>query len=263
MHRNRKRHIIKNIPFMKQATFTVSLLFLLVPFAKSQNKHNNELATFNWHSGLCTHTGSYNPKKHTKEQLQNTLEFIQLSGSVLLNTDATAFQPGDIQKLSIEKLEEEYTKKKGNYQKKIVVAEPIWENLKKQIIQALDEEYELKKITIQAFSNPNTLLNSKFAPYCSDYVKALTSFDTTTLLNSWKKMSVAHSKNNANPKKFMEDFMLKYNSTDKMSYAKIELMTFGWWNCANSRIFHVSATEGRVKKFNQLFINIKSDCEEP
>lgn len=48
-----------------------------------------------------------------------------------------------------------------------------------------------------------------------------------------------------------------------MDAVKIELMTYGWWNCGNSKIKRVNDDGSMEKEFNKLFIHIKAECDEP
>jgi hypothetical protein len=61
----------------------------------------------------------------------------------------------------------------------------------------------------------------------------------------------------------MEKYNEKYNSKDRLIYAKIELMTYGWWNCSNSQIKRINNDGTMEKEFNKLFIHIETECDEP
>ena len=50
---------------------------------------------------------------------------------------------------------------------------------------------------------------------------------------------------------------------DKRDYALIDLITFGWGNCANDKVQRVSHDEKMNNEFNALFIKIDSECDEP
>jgi hypothetical protein len=46
-------------------------------------------------------------------------------------------------------------------------------------------------------------------------------------------------------------------------FAKIDLLTFGWGNCANDITFHVASDGKAEEAFEKLFSNVKHECEEP
>jgi|GEM_PF-3574567 len=45
---------------------------------------------------------------------------------------------------------------------------------------------------------------------------------------------------------------------DKMAYAKIEIMTYGWWNCAIDNMFRVEDNGKCGEEFQKLFTNLES-----
>ena len=54
----------------------------------------------------------------------------------------------------------------------------------------------------------------------------------------------------------MERYNEKYNSKDRLIHAKIELMTFGWWNCANHEIKRVNEDGTTEEEFNEKFLKL-------
>lgn len=226
------------------------------------SKNSETTAVFKWTTELCENTGTYNPKKYSEVQLKNTYDLWFTFSGVALETNSNAHFIEDIKKLNIYKLMSEYIDKKALYNRKIV-STPFWNKLKAEKLQELEDEYELKKITIEAYSNPLILLNNKYSKYCSEYAEVLSSNDTIELLKSWRNLIENLKSKNGAPEKFMEKYNEKYNSKDRLVYAKIELMTYGWWNCCNSKIKRVDDYGSMGKEFNKLFIQIKTECDEP
>ena len=70
--------------------------FLVTSCAKS---------TFTYSEGMCNYIGSYNPKKVSEVQLQNTLNKLIFPAS--METNWTAWELGDIEELSLVALEAE------------------------------------------------------------------------------------------------------------------------------------------------------------
>jgi len=219
-------------------------------------------STFEWSTELCENTGIYDSKKYTANQLQNTYDLWFRYSGINLNTQTNPYKIEDIDKLSIPKLMLEYTTKKALYNKEIV-ANSFWNSVKTEKLQELEEEYELRKITIEAYNNPTVLLHTKYSETCSVYVEALTSNDTTALLKSWQNLIEEQKRNNGAPEKLMNQYNEKYNSPDRLLYARMDLMTYGWWNCANAQTKKLSDDGTMEKEFNKLFIRFKTDCIEP
>lgn len=247
--------------------FSFCCLIVFPAIAQSQilqtKAKNTGQAVFNWEAGLCEYKGLYDSSKYSKQQLENTLQFTQLAGSVLLKTDATVFNLGDIAQLSIDKLTKEYTQKFNYYKTLPVVPEPFWEDFKMKIIQSLKEEYDLKKITIEAYSNPSVLKKTPYVVFCSDYVEAISAKDTALLFETWKKLTVLQSKKNSDRKRIMDEFSQQHQSPNWPQFAKNYLMVFGWWNCANEHILHIASDEKLYQRFTKLFKSVSHKCDEP
>jgi hypothetical protein len=254
----------------KTALIIISSFFILSCVDKDKNadnkiamsKNSNTTTVFKWTTELCENTGTYNPKKYSEVQLKNTYDLWFAFSGIALKTKTNAHFIEDIEKLNIYKLMSEYIDKKDLYNREII-STPFWNKLKAERLQELEDEYELKKITIEAYSNPSILLNNRFSKYCSEYAQVLSSNDTIELLKSWRNLIEKQKNKNGAPEKFMEKYNEKYISKDRLIYAKIELMTYGWWNCGNSTIRRLNDDGTMEKEFNKIFSNIKRECDEP
>lgn len=231
---------------------------------KQSNLPTDTIASFTWTDPACEYTGNYNPQRYSPDLIKNTYELwsFSYSGSTLEN-GRSVFEPSDIAKLDLKALTDEYTDKKTRLEKLKIINTPFWNTLKKQLLQQLEDEYELDKIEMQAFNDPAVLLNNRFSKSCERFVTALNSTDTSVLLTTWKSFCEELKTKNGSPETFMAKFYEKYNSPQKLVYAKIDLLTFGWGNCANDNTFHVVNDGKAGEVFEKLFSNVKSKCEEP
>lgn len=140
-----------------------------------------------------------------------------------------------------------------------VVNTPYWQNVKKVQSEALAQRYEMEKIRIAAYSDPSVLLKSNT---CQNFTKALNSTDEQ-MMEEWKKLREQMNKNNADPEGKTAEFNNHLNSPDRKDYATIDLITFGWGNCSNSKIKRVDHDERMNKEFYSLFLKTDSECDEP
>jgi hypothetical protein len=227
------------------------------PLAKSPA---DTLLPYEWDSQVCHYTGRYNPHLYTKEQLDNTQLLLYRNAGLI--TDATANTPDDIEKLNGDSLTAEYTRKIKYYRNLQVVPRPIWLTLKAQAIQELEDEYKAKKATIAGFANPAVLLATSYSANCKKYAQALASHNDSLILKDWRSLVEERKKLNGAPVSYMQRFEQEYNSADRLRYAKIELLTYGWWNCVNNSIRRVELTEKLYEQFPRLFVDVKSACED-
>jgi hypothetical protein len=227
----------------------------------SGNTKSGKTAIFKWDTELCSNTGEYDSEKYTEEELKNTHDTWGMHSGAYLSTNTNPTSAADAEKLTRE-LTAEYNERKASYNQK-VISNPYWEKVKADRIHELEDTYELKKIAIEAYSNPSVLLNNRFSKNCTEYAKALISNDTILLLKTWNNLAEKQKKNNGSPEKFMERHLEKYNSKDRIQNARQEIMTYGWWNCANAEVYRVDDDGTMEKEFNKLFTNVTFECDEP
>lgn len=227
----------------------------------------NKEEIFNFSTELCDNKGHFNSGKYSKEELEGTYKlWFQMDG-VLLSTPSV-FNLNSLQKVRTEKdeiltqLDKDFASQKKVLENLKVVKDPYWEHIKTQKLQELLDEYEFRKTEIQAFSNPSILINNRLSKSCQNFVKALTS-DETQMIEEWRKLREEISKKNGNPKRIMDEFEEHLNSPNKKDYAIVDLITFGWGNCANEGVNRTEHDEKMNDKFNSLFIKIDSICDEP
>ena len=112
-----------------------------------------------------------------------------------------------------------------------------------------------------AYENPNKLKNHEPGyNLCKYYADALITGNHQVMI-AWKKLF--ESRKNSTSKKNHIDFYNKYNSSDSLKYGKLELMMFGWWNCANSLIPYVKDEGYMSEEFAKTFKNVDCECDEP
>ena len=228
----------------------------------SIKKSVSEEAVFEWITELCTNEGTYDAKKYTENELRDTYKlWWEMNG--YLNTNALVRNKEDIGNLSLEKLDKEYNEKLQKFKSLNLVKEPYWEILRKNKIREMDESYELKKIAIQSHIRPELLMENRFTKECQEYAIALSSMDDELLLETWRKLFQKQAEKNGAPDLLLQRFDQENASSNRLEYARNQVMTYGWWNCANHVIYHFEDDGTPSKEFEKLFRNIKSECDEP
>lgn len=225
---------------------------------------NNTHGIFKWETEMCSHEGTYNTKKYSQQQLKDTYSLWFTYDALQLNTrDYEMTSPEKFKNFNavsqLEKLEEEYQAKKTTYKNMQLLPGKLWKDLLKTRMHELEDCYELKKINIQAYTDPQILLNNRFTKHCHKYAEALTSRDTLVLLNAWKAME--EEKGTSNPTS-LEKFSKNIKIQDRVIYARMNLMAFGWHNCANNYVFHDDPKVSFREEFEKIFITVTQECDE-
>lgn len=217
------------------------------------------LATYAWDSEMCHYTGRYNPRRYSKEALDNGYKL--LFGSAMLNTDTSVFRPEDVDDLHLDSLTAEYTRNLRQYRTMRLLPQPMWQKLRKQAIQELEDDYRAKKLYIEAFANPAVLLSTPLQANCRKYIMGLASHNDSLTLRDWQRF-VEEQRRSSSDNVYSERYNREYDSPNRLLYAKIDLLTFGWWNCANASIRRVEPSEKMVDEFSRLFTQVKTECED-
>ncbi|MFC3159581.1 hypothetical protein SAMN05443633_11388 [Chryseobacterium arachidis] len=228
-------------------------------------QHKEEI--FNFVTELCENKGHFDSGKYTREELEGTYKLWFQMGGIALSTPSV-YNFNGLQKVRNEKeailakLDQDFASQKRVLENLKLVKDPYWEDIRKQHLQELAEEYEFRKTEIKAFSDPSVLVNHKLSKGCENFVKALNS-NEVQMTEEWRKLREEMSKRNSDPQRILNEFEEHLYSSDKKDFATIDLITFGWGNCANDHIKRVEHDEKMNKKFESLFIKIDSECDEP
>lgn len=127
----------------------------------------------------------------------------------------------------------------------------------------MDEEFELKKITIQSYSDNSILLNNKYSKSCPQVVQALTTKDTAELKRYWKAFVKEQGLHNASPERVLQRLNNKDHIEERLLWAKVDLTTYGWFICANGQTNQVNRDYNFENEFSKLFMSVKFVCDEP
>jgi hypothetical protein len=239
----------------------MKILFIILVFfsavADAQTKK------FRWTTDLCEYEGTYNSKKYSVVNFRNTLELFVLD-NFRIQTDATPVTIAGIKAISVEALDREYNAKADNLRKLDIISSPYWNALRQKRLRELEQVYKLSRVTMLGYANPAVLKEYASADTCmKKYADPLMN-GGNELLAAWLKLNEEHRKLNASPERLRNEFERQFNSPDKYKYAQLEMMRFGWWNCANQFIQYDEAYEEHEREFKKLFTRVKTiSCDEP
>lgn len=228
---------------------------------------NTKLETFEFNNDLCDRKGQYNPALYTKEELDGTYKI--WSGRSGISLDSPFVNDlGDLEEVRrdnakiLAKLDEDFAKSKRTLENLKVVNIPYWQDFKKITAITLQQDYEKSKTQVESYINPSVLLSSKIGSKCTNFAKALNGNDDE-IKAEWRKLGKIMSEKNTDPSRVLNDLEKRMNSSQWKEYATIDLTTFGWGNCANDAITRTSQDENYEKKYDELFVKIEEECDEP
>jgi hypothetical protein len=217
---------------------------------------------FAWSNETCEFQGTYDARKYSETALRDTLKLIE-PGSFSIQTEATAWKYEDIKGLSLAALDTEYKQRSSELRLLKLVKAPFFEALRRRKQAEMDRVYQLSRVTIRAYTDPSALAGYDAGACSTRYAGPLIS-GGEPLLAAWRRVSVGSRKNNADPERLRRIFDEQYNSSDREQFARIEVMMFGWWNCANALVRNKPETDSGEREFRKVFTRVKATrCDEP
>jgi len=239
---------------MKYAAAALMLLSALTVSA--------QMKTMGWDSEMCRYMGTFDSKKYTAQQLRNT-QGLTVPGTYGITSEATAFSPADIDKLSVARLTKEYLNKRAQLNALDIVRTPYWESLRQKKLAEIKQVYELSLVSIKAYRTPTSLNELGWADTCKTRFARPLIAGGDDLLRAWLAVNLDSRSKNSDPERLRRIFDQQNASPDRFAYARVEVMTFGWWNCANEFINYVDYDGTAEREFKKLFVRVREQCDEP
>jgi hypothetical protein len=237
---------------------------ILALFAFAALSASGQIRTFRWYDESCRYTGTYNAKKITTAQLRNTLKLSQTAGSSPLETNTSVWKITDIAGLDIAALDREYAQKSAELKSLDIVRVPYWETFRQRKLRELEQVYRLSRASMRAYQDQRILREYKDAPACTTKFAEPLISGGDDLLTVWRTVNEESRKNNSDPDRIRRIYEEQLRSPDKLRFALIEVMNFGWWNCANGSIEYIAGDETPAKEFKKLFRRVRTiRCDEP
>jgi hypothetical protein len=254
-------HLHKALPVMhnNMTKFTIVILLLLNLTAKGQ------VATFVWSDEMCEYESKFDSCKITREQIINAYSFVGLNEYRISKTPSV-YKIEDISRLNLNSLDFEYNDKKSRLLKLRLPDNDIWETFRQNQLNEIDELYRLCKLAYNAYLTDNYQDLKKFNEddSCLQFYSAALIFGGDSLLSAWKLLTEVQASKNGSPENVWTKYNEQLNSELKMQHGKIQIMTFGWWNCAVDHIAFFTEYQNVYDEFLKLFISTKEiNCEDP
>jgi len=243
---------------MKKIAFIFVILIFAISVSAQLKKHR-------WDSESCSFEGTYDAKNYTATQLKNTYRLWGTRDFDLDSYNATAFKIEDIPNLkSVETLEADFRRKYDALQKLDIVKTPYWTEFKKRKLKSLEQQLELARSAVLAYSQPSELKKLTFADVCvQKYANPLIK-GGDDLLNIWRVVNEDSQRKNSDPERLQRRLEAEMASPDRIKYAQVEVITFGWWNCVNEFVDRGDDYGVMEKNYQKLFKKVRQfDCEEP
>jgi hypothetical protein len=223
-----------------------------------------QVKTLKWDTELCSMSGTYDSSKYTETQLRNTLMLFGVAQPRLsLNLHVWKYE--DIAKLDIAAFDREYEQKSKQLRELDIVKVPFWQRLRQDLLKEMEQVYQLERTTASAWTRPEALRDYPGAASCKAKYAGPIIAGGDDLVRVWREVNLDSQKKNADPQRLQRQFDLQNASPDRLKYALVETMVYGWGNCANAFVQRpLRASDGTAdREFRKLFRKIRERCDEP
>lgn len=222
-----------------------------------------ERKKYTFETELCSCTAWYDAGKYTEKELRDTYKMLWEYTSLPLNFDVDIEHVSGEKRVDFKDLGQQYKVRKKDLEQLKVIREPFWQDIHKGIKKELDEYYELYTTKGKAVTDPSVLLKSRFSKKCMSSAEALASGDSTKLVNEWERIVRIQMENNADPAYLETRFYRELRSSEWKQNAITTILIYGWGNCANASIKNYGQTEETNKRWDELFLSVDCECDEP
>ena len=215
---------------------TASAHLLPTPAPRKPIPARKASQTFTWQDEVCENTGTFPAGAYTQRQLRATY---QLVTGFALATTVVPFQLRQYNEAFFSQAARHLTHEHDSLAALLhglqVVPSRYWQNIKRLRELELAESYALSHATLEGYFHPASWLSNAYYAHCAGYATALASTDSAVVMQAWRKLVDEEKVTNGIPERLEADFVAQSASPERMRYAKVALMTFGWSNCANAQ----------------------------
>lgn len=222
--------------------------------------------TFKWSDELCEYSGSYNSKKYNEVKLRNTHRLLFGQDLRLDSVGATVWKYEDIAKLDVTSLDTKYNDLADELEHYEYVSTPFTDAVLAARLKQTRQLYQLIRTTMAAYTDPAVIRKYQGAEACKlNYGEPIIA-GGESLIAAWKRVNLESQNKNGDPARLQRRWDEENASPERLKFALVETMSFGWWNCANQEIKYADESLGSRadKEFKKLFIRTRTiRCDEP
>jgi len=232
---------------MKKIALLIGVFILFSGTVSAQSRK------FVWEDEICAYEGTYNASLYTEKQLENTYQLWYSRDFDIDSYQATYNLNGLRERWTITALDAEYARILAILKNLEIVNVPYWKAFKAQKLKALEQDYILARLTLEAFENPSVLRQLKFADACVEGFATPLITGGDRLLRVWREVNEKGRHKNEFSLETSKSFEDKMAYADKFKYAREEVLTYGWWNCVAAVINHEDNSSMPFDSFRKLF----------
>lgn len=237
--------------------------FCLLLGASCDAKKNESMddGRYEWIVVPCIYNSIYDPKVVSGDQVDGAINLLRHKwpySFVYMASDT----PADPEAF-LKNLEERYLKDKSTVQSLELPKTSAWEAFRSLKLEEIDQGYRMERFASKALIDPGVLDSFGVHDSCMDVHARAMIRGGKAVLEDWRNLTKIKASQNGSPERVWSEFDKHWKSSHRMEYARSEIMTYGWRNCANNHVPRLETIDVRGKSFEafkKLFVETKSSC---
>ncbi len=225
----------------------------------------SQVAEYTWYDETCTYKSTFDSTKYTRQNIEDIYK-IAYFGDLRFSKTPSVHKLSDVHRLDTTEMNEDYHLKLQRLQNLDLPKNSIWIKYRDSLIIELKQDYELSKVAYKAYmtSNFSVLknLDYNYSDSCMTFYQKALAGEDSLILEAWEKLTNYLASRNGSPERIWAEYRTMKSMRDWRKHAEVQIMTFGWWNCA---VKHIDRFDNwkHYKTFSDLFIKTEEfDCEE-
>lgn len=214
---------------------------------------------YEWREEMTNCKGWYDTTEYSYGQL-DSIHLYLMNWPSEISGAGNVWEIDQIDSISTKELDDYFTQRMHLYYSINLPEGAFWDSLSMCRKKELKSLYAAHSEFLKGFQNPEFLLDPTH-PDCEKYAIILNGNDET-ILSEWKTLIEKMKKNNGYPDLLEAEYQSQLNSPQKIKYARLDLMKYGWWNCRNQYIYYHEDYLRIKKEFEKLFIRVEHFNEE-
>ena len=242
----------------------MKIYILLITLFTYSNFAFGQLAIFKWEDETCVYKSEFDSTLYSRKQIEDSYKYAY-HAYMFDNNQFHVFEPEHKSRINLDLFDREYNNKIQKLESLQFIKGQKWDSIRDIHIKEINLSHKLLKAQyLVLLDSIPPLFKTYFAEdeIVDYYANALIS-GGDSLLQAWDKLTKESLPRNINPDKKLKQYQEKLKSNERLEYAKIDVLNFGWWNNVNRHIQHISTYPLQVN-FNEIFVKTeKIDCDEP
>lgn len=229
------------------------VVFVSAVFCSLSFRTHSQSDQFEWGEGLTYYYGKIDTTKYTYSEIELIYNYLHTPSSEAM-TVGSIWKIEQMESANTDRIDSYYERTMRILETMRIPEGDYWDSLLVWRKKELFEISRNKRLFVLALHDPS-LLYSNFKEECRASIEALNG-DSIQLLAAWQELNERQKKMNCCPENIEEKYQRKLHSSEKLNFARLDLMVYDWGNCMNQFVFYYTDYDRVQREFEKLFVEV-------